>query len=713
LLGPNLGAGRPGEAETTYQVFLMSEMEVRVIESASGDLDQVIKLHRTNSQKLGFFPRGAFHEHSQARQILLARGEGGELLGYLLYRVAKQRASIVHLCTSPNARHKGVARSLVEHLKLLTKSLLGIGLHCRQDYDAKYVWAKFGFTALHRKTGRSRDGHELTFWWFDHGHPDLFSFAAENEDRGLKVVVDANVFFDLQGHEGRESEDSKALMADWVQASIELCVTKEMYNEVERAGDAELRKRSKAAVAAYTLLKSDDALFQQICDELKPSFPEGSVYRDDSDLRQIAYAIAGDASYFVTRDERLAERGQPLYERYGLRVLHPAELISNLDVIERETKYRPSRILGSHLQSLAVKADDVEMVVEAFRDKPKQRVNEFRRAVLHCLSTPLETEARFVRDRNQRPVILGVLRRSKDAVLEVTMLRVADHSLSATMARNFLRTTLEAATKEGRRLILVSDSGCDEVVREALVEFGFTETDGSWAKIAVRTVGDYAALRDLTGTISALGGSESLAGMSRLAIDAAVRSEDAKAAAGIESRFWPAKVIGTGLPTFIVSIRAEWAQHFFDDELASQSLFGTREELLLGIEGVYYCSPKHRNLTAPARILWYVSKGSESVGSMSIKACSRLEEVVIGKPKDVFKRFERLGVFQWKDVFQVAKNDLANDVLAFRFSMTERFCCPFSLDQLEAIGIRQPLLSPRPISDSQFATIYSHGCGLT
>jgi hypothetical protein len=142
-------------------------------------------------------------------------------------------------------------------------------------------------------------------------------------------------------------------------------------------------------------------------------------------------------------------------------------------------------------------------------------------------------------------------------------------------------------------------------------------------------------------------------------------------------------------------------------------LFGTRDELLLGIEGVYYCSAQHRHLCAPARILWYVSKGNDGAGSMSIKACSRLEEVVIGKPKELFKRFRRLGVFQWKDVFQIAKNDTANDILAFRFTMTERFSKPFFLHQLEELDIRQPLLAPRRISDAQFATIYSHGSALT
>jgi len=678
------------------------------IEWPSDQLEAVVALHRADSHRLGFFPRGAFEEHARARQILLAFDERGEAMGYLLYRVAKQRAMITHLCTAPAARGCGVARALVEHLKRVSKPLTGIGLHCRQDYDAKHVWAKFGFRAVHRRAGRGQDGHELTFWWFDHEHPDLFTRATSGDEQRQKVVVDANVFFDLQGREKRDREDSMALLADWVQASIELCVTKELFNEIDRAPDKELREQSKAAVTRYSVLKSDDNRFQIVCDELKSWFPEDAVLRDDSDLRQIAYAVAGDSSYFVTRDEALAQRCEPLYERYGLQVLHPAELISSLDVLERETQYSPARIAGSRLESRALKAADVELVVKAFRDNTQEKANEFRKAVLHCLSKPREVEAKLIVDREQRPILFGVCARTRPDLIDVTMLRSTDHSLAPTMVRNFLRATLEAATREKPCLVVVSDMGAGVSEVEALIEFGFVPIAGKWVKTTMRLLGTFHALRSAANIIP----DETLAEASRLAIEAAETSDDPNAAAMLEARFWPAKVTGSVLPTFIVSIRAEWAQHFFDDDLASQFLFGTREELLLGIEGVYYCSAKNRHLTAPARILWYVSKGNDGTGSMSIKACSRLEEVVIGKPKEVFKRFRRLGVFQWKDVFEAAKKDLTNDVLAFRFSMTERFSKPFPLDRLAALDIRHPLLTPRRISDAQFATIYSHGCDL-
>ena len=137
-----------------------------------------------------------------------------------------------------------------------------------------------------------------------------------------------------------------------------------------------------------------------------------------------------------------------------------------------------------------------------------------------------------------------------------------------------------------------------------------------------------------------------------------------------------------------------------------------REDLHLGVEGVYYRSAENNNLTVPGRVLWYVSKDTGD-GSMTIKACSQLEEVVVGKPKELFRRFQRLGVYEWRDVYDAAGKNVSNDIVAFRFRMTERFHKPIGMDALEALGIRGPFMSPRKISDSQFASIYTKGYALT
>lgn len=673
-------------------------------------LERVMALHRLNAKTLGFLPKGAFEEHAKLRQIIVALESDGSCLGYLLYRIARGRASIVHLCVANAARGRGVARQLVERLKQETRSLEGIGLYCRRDFDATYVWSKFGFEAAHAKAGRGKDLAELTFWWFSHGHEDLFSRVAESAPVRQRVVIDANVFYDLHTRESPESEDSKALLADWVQASIELVVTKELRNEIVKGPTEECRRQSRAAATGYTTLTADDEVFQMLCTDLRSRFPESATLRDEADLRQIAYAIAGGAPFFVTRDEVLVERCESLYQTHGLMVLLPAELINHLDSIEREGDYRPARIEGSRLKNALLKSETLEAAIANFK-LPEEREGDLRKIVLHCLAQPKAMDVQVITDSLNAHVMLGVMDRQQSGILTVPVLRRSRHPMATTMLRNFLRACLVAAAGEHRRIVTVTETRLGEVDRSILNEFGFVECGDVWAKITVQSVGSLDAIRKSVSGLSLDSRFEFAKQTALSALAAAAELRDVPAYTAIERQLWPAKVIESDVPTFIVSIKPKWAQHFFDTELGSQLLFGLREDLHLGVEGVYYRSAENNNLTVPGRILWYVSKDTGD-GSMSIKACSQLEEVVRGKPKELFRRFQRLGVYEWRDVYEAAGKNVAMDIVAFRFRMTERFLRPIEMEMLESLGIRGPFMSPRKISDSQFASIYAKGYAL-
>ncbi len=674
-------------------------------------LERVIALHRLNAKTLGFFPKGAFEEHAKLRRIIVALESDGSCLGYLLFRIGRGRASIVHLCVVDAARGKGVARLLVGQLKQETKSLEGIGLYCRRDYEATHLWSKLGFEAASAKTGRGKDGAELTFWWFGHGHEDLFSRAAELDPVRQRVVSDANVFYDLHTRETPESEDSKALLADWVQASIELVVTKELLNEIVKDTDEERRRQNRAAATGYTKLSADDTIFQNLCTELRPRFPESITLRDEADLRQVAYAIAGGAPFLVTRDEVLVERCEPLYRSHGLMVLHPAELINHLDSVEREGDYRPARIEGSRLKSALLKAETLDAAVADFK-AAEEREGDFKKVVLHCLTQPKVMDVQVITDNANVHVVLGVMDRQRPEILTVPVLRHSRHPMATTMLRNFLRASLAAAAEEHRSIVTVTETRLTDTDKNILNEFGFALSGNVWVKIALRSVGSLDSIRKAV-TDLRLDSNLELAKRAALnAINTAAGLRDSATCAVIERQLWPAKVIESDIPTFIVSINPKWAQHFFDAELGSQMLFGLREDLHLGVEGAYYRKKKNNNLAAPGRVLWYVNQG-DGDGSMTIKACSQLEEVVVGKPKELFRRFQRLGVYEWRDVYAAAGENIFSDIVAFRFRMTERFQKPISMDILESLGIRGPFMSPRKISDSQFASIYKKGYALT
>ncbi len=289
----------------------------------------------------------------------------------------------------------------------------------------------------------------------------------------------------------------------------------------------------------------------------------------------------------------------------------------------------------------------------------------------------------------------------------------AKHQLAGTLLRNFIRTTLDTASDEGRILVSILDVVLDEEARTALREFGFRQEQQNWVKITHRVVVDFGALQQLVSRAADLGLGAEPTQNAQQAIEAVRSAQSAESVAAVEALFWPAKLQSEALPTFIVPIRAEWAQHFFDEDLGAELLFGPRIELHLGVEGVYFCSPNHLYISAPARILWYVSKGKAGNGSMSIKACSRLDGVEIGEADEIFRRFRRLGVYGKRHIREAVKGKSNANLMAIRFSMTERFARPMNLAEINQLDVRGNFQSPRKISQQQFADIYSAGFNLT
>jgi hypothetical protein len=152
----------------------------------------------------------------------------------------------------------------------------------------------------------------------------------------------------------------------------------------------------------------------------------------------------------------------------------------------------------------------------------------------------------------------------------------------------------------------------------------------------------------------------------------------------------------------------------FDHNIAKQTLWGADPSLVLNVENVYYRSSRTR-LASPARILWYVSQGTgDFQGAMSIRACSYLDQVVVDKPKALYSRFKRLGVYKWKDVYSIAGKDVDQEIMAFRFSGTELFNSPVHRDKLQEIWMREKgqnfnILSPVRVSNDTFLHLYKMG----
>lgn len=682
--------------------------QVEQIGAASTYLPQVLSLHAAFKATLGPFPRGAFEEHAEKKQILVALAPDGAVAGYLLYRVAKSRAALTHLTSAERFRGHGIATMLLDRLKHDTIHLLGISLWCRRDYDLSGMWSRFGFTVRHTKAGRGSNGALLDYWWFGHHHDDLFSLAAEKDGEGARVVaaIDANVFFDLTLDGRPHGDDTQTLEATWLQDSLELCITPELYNEINRAASEDDRRRARGAAQGFRELRVDEARVKALERELRPIFDDAILDRDESDMRQVAYSIASEVPFFVTRDARILNQVDHILDRYGVRVIHPVDLVVRFDSLRREAEYRPVRLEGSRWRGRRVNEADIEILRSTFRAPNCERVRDFDSILRHHLAHPETSACRIAVDDTNKPTVLLVEATDSAGSRNIALLRHTSHPLAGTLVRHMLHAAVLDLGRRDSALILVSDLGLSSESITALRELGFIAGEGRWWKLnltGVVTIDDVMAAIQKSGLPAPL----------KLQLAASVASVQlsAEAVSHCETVLAPAKLAVSDVACFVVSIRPDWADHFFDIPVGGQTLMDLDEKLHLGIEGAYYCSGRNQHLVVPARILWYVSRGRSGRGVMEVKACSQLVEIANGKPKDVYRRFKHLGVYAWKHVFESVGKNLEKSLLAFRFTRTERFSRPVTLTELKSLGVPQPV-NPRRISTDQFNAIYKLGMNL-
>jgi GNAT superfamily N-acetyltransferase/predicted nucleic acid-binding protein len=644
-------------------------------------LEVVINLHAASKARLGPFPQGAFEDHARQKMILAAVTPENSVAGYLLYRVAKSatknRASVVHLTTRDTFRGKGVARLLVDYLKVRTHHLFGISLRCRRDYNINAMWQGFGFTVRHSKEGRGADGALLDYWWFDHKHEDLFSQAASREDsiEHVLTAIDANVFYDLSCDGRPHAEDSRVLEADWLQDSIVLCICQEIYNEIHRSPNESEKKRARIAAQRFRELKTDETIMRRLEIELAQLFKGATFERDISDMRHVAHAIAAEVPFFVTRDTPMLERSDPIFEKYGLRILHPTELINRFDVLRREAEYRPARLQGSSWSERLVLSEDVSDVVSLFKHKSAERSGNFDQRVRHYLVNPNSWRCRVVADGGKSPTVFLVQSVGDAPRLDIPLLRHTDHPLAGTLLRHVVHAMSTEIRVGNHKVISVTDQQLSDEATTALTELGFVQDSDAWWKMSVKGIVTRDELvSEIRRSDIPLSLKERFVGANFVTGGA----DDEPTAVRLESLFSPVKLSSSALNSYVVSIYQSWAAHFFDIPAGGQTLMDLNEKLHLGIEGVYYCSARNTHLSAPGRVLWYVS----GKGSMSIKACSQLEERVVGTPKELYARFRHLGVYTWKHVLETVEGDLDQPLMAFKFSRTERFARPITLAEL-------------------------------
>ena len=687
------------------------------IDQRSPYLEDVIKLASANTINLGFLPKGVFIERARQRCLLVTLDNRDKFLGYLLYGISQKKmlAYIVHLCVTPQYRKKGVAAHLVQKLKDVTKnSLRGIRVHCRRDFEANKIWPNLGFTAIDDIRGRGKTETTLNVWWLDHGHPTLFTLIS-NQTANPKASMDASVMYQLQERPSSRNEESQSLLADWLRENLELCVTEEIFNEINRHPDKTVRSATRTFARKFPILSGPDDKLQKCRIDLRSLFPDPLTESDKSDIRQLARSIAAGADFFVTRDEFLLDNTDEIFRRFGIRTIRPADLVIYQDSLLREADYQPVRLAGSALKVELVGAMQLPVLESIFRSPSGETRHDFNNLLHSCLSNPRTNQVSLIR-YGEQPMALTVLKRATTTETEVPMLRLSasiSPGLRSTLGRHLVQGIIIASVNKKRTVTRITDQHLFSCLTDALRENGFFFSHDSWLRVnpnGLMTIEEL--ISKLTLWHSQFPRAAEHIDNLKTAFSTATSSNSTELLVKAERILWPIKIQELTLPTFIIPIWPEWAMHLFDSEIGTQDLFGGHLSLIFSVENAYYRAARPHILSAPARILWYVSKRSGKYqGTESIRACSYLDEVVIDKPKPLFAQFRRLGVFQWKDLMKLTKGDVNTEMMAFRFSNTEALPHPISKQTLQGIwsmemGKNFHIQSPLRIPNELFLRLY-------
>jgi len=677
-------------------------------DSSAGDyFESAINLWKNNRTTLGFFPKGAFEEHAR-KNLILYLLDGEIVKGYLLYRYARKRVVICHLCISDKVRGKGGARVLFNSLtdRVDDGHCKGVEVRCRSDYEISGMWPRLDFECVGHMPGKAKEGSELTIWYYKFDIPDFFyeMMPKHNDDDLTWAVLDANIVFKISEPNMAESEEALALISDAMASYVRYFVTPEIYVEIERKKNIEAKKHSNIYANRFERIEIKRFLFESYRDSLAPLWESKLNDRDRSDLHHIAYSAAAGFQYFITQDAGILDKSDEIYEVCNISPLRPVEFITQLDQIENLEKYTPRSLSRTQYHVHCPSADEIPEIANNFcipSLEEKRKVLEAK--VRTAVANPDQYKVLLISsDDNQKVALLSF--KKVDGKLSIDLMRHNGDLTSRTIAQNFAWSEIFSHSDKEVSLIKYTDDLSSFQNADLFKANGFIKSNGGWVRISANMKCDLETAKKSIGDFSA----------KLTEITQPVRDKlsfflsEGNNTALYEEAFWPLKVTDVDIPTYLIPIRPVWALHLFDEALAEKELWGAEAIKHFNIENVYYRSSKPFNMLSGARILWYVSShGANRVSE--IRACSRLISSETDTAKRLFKKYKRLGIYEWTNLMEITKNDPEGDVMAMRFYQTECFKNPIELQAFQKYGINGQPFGPKNITNEQFINIYTYG----
>ena len=667
-------------------------MKVNISQLTSDDLDAVDELMKRYSQWLGFLPREALRDYLEKGTVLGAKTDDGQLVGYLLYADRNDYFRITHLCVLEEYQRQGIAKRLINDLKELADTQKVIKLNCRRDFPANEMWPKLGFVAVGEKASRSKEGHLLTAWHLTLALDNqLELFQAKTSDEILDIIIDAHIFFDFYEPDSDKAKPSKALFSDFLVDSLNLWITDELFNEINRHDDPELRQKARNRADNFPQIKPPPHSVED-CDKLLRAFLPSNRPSQESDLRHLAKAAASNVKIFVTKDEKLLKKAPEIADRIGLAVIDPVNLIIQLHELYERQSYSPNRITGFNLYWRRFASKDfASFPFESFLQHQETK-GKFREKLKSLIADPNHYECELLQSGDDL-IAIRVLAYSSHKMLTIPLARVALSADQSLFGRFLIADTVSKAVEKNLDMVRFEASALTPSLIPDLLEMGFIKCNDNFVRFCFSRCLDR---------------QEVLAEISELCPQSTSNYQN-MSSLELERCCSPLDLGATNPEYFLIPIRPDYAMGLIDRQQSANDLFGGDPQVLLRWNNVYYRKVNHHKMIkAPGRILWYVSKSRQE-----IIAVSRLDEVVIDTAKELFRKFQKFGILEWKNLYDMCDHNPSNQLMVLRCSHTFLFRKPISLDALksvfEANSVRLSLQGPSKLPSKVFHTLFQKG----
>ncbi|MGB1286598.1 MAG: hypothetical protein ACPG7F_08705, partial [Aggregatilineales bacterium] len=435
---------------------------------------------------------------------------------------------------------------------------------------------------------------------------------------------------------------------------------------------------------------------------------------DESDIKHIVWAIIDpDIDFFITRDEKILSRSNEIFESYNLSIQHPIDMVLHIHEYLYFDDYKNMRLAGTNIEQRKVKSGEQNALADNFRySQSGEKKSIFLSKIRPLLIDRENLAAYVVENRDNEKLAFFICDRSEKTELKIPIFRVNESALNDNLIRYLILRFVEISADEKRYITRITENLLHDKILTVLQSDTFIRSEKSWMKLNLPIVGNTYEV----GALLERALQNDQKAKVYYQIHTSLLNDESgyknwEAMSEIERIFWPVKILNANISTLTIPINVDWAALWFDEGLAQNTLWGAKKERAFNREGVYYSTSTNKNYKTPGRIMWYVTKHKNHAGSASIRACSRLDDIVIGTAKSLFRQFQHLGIYEWSDLYQLVDGDENKKITAFRFSDTQLLPHPVSYQRWKKVtqelrGAAPPIYSPSLMPKEIFEEIY-------